>query len=98
MFHPDTGWRLHLVGRKDEAVASFKKAIALKADHIYPHTFLAAVHADLGQTDKAKAAAKEVLKLNPNFSSTRFIQNHTFHESERNTMFIDILMRAGLPE
>ena len=92
------GVALHLVGRKEEAVASFKKAIALKANHIYPHTFLAAVHADLGQTDKAKAAAKEVLRLDPNFSSTRFMQNHTFHDSERDMMFINLLVSAGLPE
>jgi adenylate cyclase len=92
------GVALHLVGRKEEAVASFKKAIALKANHIYPHTFLAAVHADLGQTDKAKAAAKKVLRLDPNFSSTRFMYNHTFHDSERDIIFIDLLMRAGLPE
>ncbi len=92
------GVALHLVGRKEEAVASFKKAIALKANHVYPHTFLAAVYADLGQTDKAKAAAKEVLRLDPNFSSIRFMQNHTFHDSARDIMFIDLLMRAGLPE
>jgi adenylate cyclase len=92
------GVALHLVGRKEEAIASFNKAIALKANHVHPHAFLAAVYADLGQMDNAKAAAKEILQLDPKFSATRFINSHTLHDPERDSLFIKLLMLAGLPE
>ena len=92
------GVALHLVGRKDDAVASFKRAIALKSDHPHPHAFLAAVYADLDRLDEARLSANEVIRLNPKFSATRFMQSHTLHDPERDSFFIDLLIRAGLPE
>ena len=92
------GVALHLVGRKEEVVGSFRKAIALKPNNIHPHAFLTAVYADLGRMDEAKATAKEVMRLNPKFSATRFMQSHTFHDPARDNVFVDLLMRADLPE
>jgi adenylate cyclase len=92
------GVALHLVGRKEEAVASFKRAIALKANHVHPHAFLAAAYADLDRIDEAESAANEVMLLNPMFSATRFMQSHTLHDPERDRFFIELLIRAGLPE
>ena len=92
------GVALHLVGRKDEAVASYKRAIALRANHVHPHAFLAAVYADLDRLDEARLAADPVMRLNPTFSATRFMQSHTLHDPERDKYFTDLLVRAGLPE
>ena len=92
------GVALHLVGRKDEAVASFKRAIALKANHVHPHAFLAAAYTDLDRIDEARSAAIEVMRLNPKFIATRFMQSHTLHDTKRDRFFIELLIRAGLPE
>lgn len=92
------GVALHLVGRRDDAVVSFKKAIALNANHIHPRAFLAAVYIDLDRRDEARLTANEVMRLNPKFSATRFMQSHTLHDPERDSFFIDLLIRAGLPE
>ena len=92
------GVALHLVGRKEEAVASFKKAIALKPNHIVPHAFLTAVYADLGRIDEAKATANEVMRLYPKFTASRFMQSHTLHDPVRDTRFKDLMQQAGLPE
>ncbi len=92
------GVALHLVGRKADAVESYKKAIALKANHVHPHAFLAAVYADLGRMDEAQATAKEVLQLNPKFTASRFMQSHTLHNPERDSRFVNLLISAGLPE
>ena len=92
------GVTLHLVGRKEEAVESFKKAIALKPNHVHPHAFLAAAYADLGQIDEAKATANEVMRLEPKFTASRFIQSNTFHDPTRDDRFRNLLQRAGLPE
>lgn len=77
---------LHLVGREEEAVASFKKAIALKPNNVHPHAFLAAVYADLGRMDEARLADDEVMRLNPKFTANRFMQSHTLHDSTREAM------------
>lgn len=92
------GVALHLVGRKEDAVVSFRNAISLKPENPQPSAFLAAVYADLGQLDKAKEAADEVLRLNPKFTASRFMQIHTLHNHARDARFKDLLQRAGLPE
>lgn len=92
------GVTLHLVDRKEEAVESFKKAIALNPTHVLPQAFLAAVYADLGRIDEAKTTANEVMRLEPEFTATRLIQNHTLHDPARDAQFIGLMHRAGLPE
>ena len=57
------GLALHLVGRKDEAVEAYEKAIALNPKDGRSPTRLAAVYVDLGRMDEAKAAAEKVLGL-----------------------------------
>lgn len=92
------GLSLHLVGRKEEAVVSFKKAIDLKPNHVLPHAFLAAVYADLERMEEARAEGDEVMRLNPKFSASRFMQSHTLHDPVRDDRYKDLLQRAGLPE
>lgn len=92
------GVTLHLVGRKEEAVQSLKKASALNPNHILPKAFLAAVYADLGRLDEANAAANEVMRLDPQFTATRLIKSHTFHDKARDVQFRNLMHHAGLPE
>jgi len=79
-------------------VASIKKAIDLKPNHVLPHAFLAAVYADLDRMDEARAETDEVMRLNPKFTASRFMQSHTLHDPVRDDRFKDLLQRAGLPE
>ena len=92
------GVTLHLVGRKEDAVQSFKKAIDLNPTHVLPQAFLAAVYADLGRVDEAKATADQVMRLDPKFTATRLIKSHTFHDPARDAQFRNLMHRAGLPE
>lgn len=92
------GVTLYLVGRKKEAVQSFKKAINLNPTHVLPQAFLAAVYVDLGRLDEAKATANQVMQLNPNFTATRLIKSHTFHDPAKDSQFRNLMYRAGLPE
>ena len=89
---------LHLVGRKEEAVQSFKEAIVLNPHHVLPKAFLAAVYADLGRIDAAKAAADEVMRIDSKFSTTRLMQSHTLHDPARDDQFKTLMLQAGLPE
>ena len=92
------GVTLYLVGRKEEAVQSLKKAIDLNPNHVLPHAFLAAVYVDLGLLDDAKATANEVMRLNPKFTVTRLLKSHTFHDPARDARFRNLMQSAGLPE
>ena len=92
------GESLYLVGRKEEAVTSFKKAIDLKPDHVIPHAFLAAVYADLDLMDEARAEADAVMRLNPKFTASRFMQSQTLHDPVRDDRFKDLMQKAGLPK
>jgi TolB-like protein/Flp pilus assembly protein TadD len=92
------GVTLYLVGRKEEAVRSLQKAIDQNRNHVLPKAFLAAVYADLGRLDEAKATARQVMQLNPSFTATRLIKSHTFHDPETDARFRDLMHRAGLPE
>ena len=92
------GVTLHLIGRKEQAVQSLMKAIDLNPTHVLPRAFLAAVYADLGRVDEAKAAANQVMRLDPNFTATRLIKSHTFHDPARDAQFRSLMHRAGLPE
>jgi len=92
------GVTLHLVGKKEDAVAAFKKAIALKPNNTHPHAFLAAVYVDIDRMSDAKLAAEEVKRLNPNFTAAGFMNSYSLHDPERDARFRDLLVRAGLPE
>lgn len=92
------GVALHLVGRKEEAVQSFKEAIILNPNHVLPKAFLAAVYADLGRIDAAKATADEVMRIDSKFSTTRLMQSHTLHDPVRDDQFKTLMLQAGLPE
>jgi len=92
------GVTLHLVGRKEEAIQSFKKAITLNPAHVLPQAFLTAVYADLGRIEEAKTTANEVIRLEPKFTATRLIQSHTLHDPAKDARFRNLMHRAGLPE
>jgi adenylate cyclase len=92
------GVALHLVGRKEEAVQSFKEAIVLNPHHVLPKAFLAAVYADLGRIDAAKATADEVMRIDSKFSTTRLMQSHTLHDPVKDDQFKTLMLQAGLPE
>jgi adenylate cyclase len=92
------GVTLHLVGRKEEAVQSFRKAIDMNPTHVLPRAFLAAAYADLGRLDEAQATANEVMRLEPTFSASRLLKSHTFHDPEKDAQYKELMHRAGLPE
>ena len=91
------GVALHLVGRKEEAIGSFQKAITLNPNHIHPRAFLTAVYVDLGLTNEAIKQADEVVRIDHQFTATKFMISHTLHDPDRDTKFVNLLHEAGLP-
>jgi len=46
---------------------------------------------DLGKIEDASAAADEVVRLNPNFTTTQFMRNHTLHDPIRDSRFRELM-------
>ncbi len=92
------GLALHLVGRKDEAAAIYKKAVGISPRSAPIYARLAAVNVDLGRMDEARAAAKEVARLDPKLTSNLYMKSYSLHDPDRDRWYRDLLLRAGLPE
>ena len=91
------GLALHLVGRKEEAIDIYTKGINKGAKSVPLRARLAAVYADLGRIDEAKAMINDALKINPQYTATKYQNSYPFPSTERNTWYKDLLLRAGLP-
>jgi hypothetical protein len=59
---------------------------------------LAACHALLGRTDRAREFASEVRRRAPDFSLTRLAAKEPFKRSEDRDRLIQGMRAAGLPE
>ena len=92
------GIALHMVGRKEEAVAALKRAIDQKPRNGLSEAYLAAFYADLGRMDEAKAAAKEAKRLNPKMTASYVMKAYPFQNPIRTAWRKALLLRAGLPE
>ncbi|MDJ0958353.1 MAG: adenylate/guanylate cyclase domain-containing protein, partial [Arenicellales bacterium] len=90
------GFALHLVGRKEEAITVYQKAIDAGAISAPLRVRLAAAYVDLGQMDKAKVAIEDALSFDPGFTIAKYFAGYPV--GDREAWYRDLLIRAGLPE
>lgn len=81
------------LGRTDEAIAKHRESIAANPDFLGPHMNLAAIYANLGQMNHARASLAEVMLLRPDFSIAMVPRLPTGRE-----FLVEGLRRAGLRE
>jgi adenylate cyclase len=93
------GVAYHTLGRYEEAIAAFEAAHARNPKGVLPVAFLALTYADAGQLEEARAAAQEVLKLSPGFSTKGFINALLKHkDSTKSERALATLLQLGLPK
>ena len=92
------GFALHLVGRTEDAVDIYKKAIDKGAQSAPLRVRLAAAYVDLGRMEEAKAAIDDALEINPQFTATKYRKSYPYPGGERYDWYYDLVVRAGLPE
>ena len=80
------------------AVEIFKEVIELDPDLSFAYSSLAAAYIQLGDDKEAKIAARELLKIRPNFSVKSFVNVAPFKNQDRSDRFRKSLLKAGLPE
>ena len=83
-------------GRYEEAIAQLKKAIEREPRDIMSYIVLASTYGMAGREKEARAAAAEVLKINPRFSLEQFAKIHPYKDPATKERYIDSLRKAGL--
>jgi adenylate cyclase len=85
-----------LAGQSEEAIGQFIRLIELWPDNLHGRAMLAASYANSGRDSQARAEAKHVLRIDPNFNVERYIKSLT----TKNHMLIEHwttgLHKAGL--
>ena len=88
---------LRETGKYDEAISLAKKAIEQEPNDMITHVVLTAAYAYAGREEEARAAAKEILRINPNFNIQGY-PTGTFKDPAVSARIQKALRIAGLPE
>jgi len=86
------------VGRYEEAITAYKKALQINPDDIFTHIGMAVTYVKLGREEDARAEAKEVIRIHPKFSLAHFAKS--IHGKDQSSVddYIECLRKVGLPE
>jgi len=87
-----------LLGRYEECVQVANRGVALDPDFVPLHVVLAECHGALGNEEKARDAAAEILRANPHFTLNAFASYVPFSDKGDLHMKTEMLRRAGVPE
>jgi adenylate cyclase len=83
-------------GMFGESIAAYKKALRIQPNNLFPHLRLTAVYSLLDREQEARAAAAEVLRINPRFSLEHFSKTIPFKNQSDTDYLINALHKAGL--
>ncbi|MCG6533321.1 MAG: tetratricopeptide repeat protein [Syntrophales bacterium LBB04] len=87
---------LMMVDRYEEAVAIFKKVLQKVPDNLLCQLGLTATYSIMGRDADARAQAKEVLRIDPNFSMDRYSKRPPHKNKGYWNRYMDALRKAGL--
>jgi TolB-like protein/Tfp pilus assembly protein PilF len=99
-FPPNWFWEIRGIAlmqarRYEDAI----RAISRMSDfHVWDHVYLAACYAQLNRATEASAAASEVLRMDPSFTTSRYVQIEQFQDPTDLKHLLDGMRKAGLPE
>jgi adenylate cyclase len=96
VYYRQFGIALRDSGRYDEAITLQKKAIEREPNDTLAYVVLASSCQLADREEEARAAAKELLKINPAFSLERLAKTTPHKEREVAERFIEALRKAGL--
>ena len=92
------GFSYRDLGQYDKAIEACKKAIRIAPNHLFAHTNLTSTYSLAGRETEAHAQAKEILRINPDFSVGQFSKMVPFKNKADKDRVMDALRKAGLPE
>jgi adenylate cyclase len=84
------------VGRYEEAISGYKKAIQISPNFQAAYIGLVSSYSLLGREEEARSAAQEVLRVNPKFAVEVWAKTMPYKNREKLARFADALRKAGL--
>ena len=99
-FPPNWSWEgraiaLLVARRYQEVIQTLAR---MSHHHAWDHAYVAACHAYLNRPEEARAAASEVLRLDPHFSVSRYARTEGYTLPAELKHLLDGMRKAGLPE
>jgi adenylate cyclase len=85
-----------MTGRFDEAVEQAKKAVEREPENPYTYLPLASACILAGREAEARAAAAQVLKIDPTFSAEQYVKILPFRDKSQIDRTLDAFRKAGL--
>ena len=99
---PSTAVFFHLgnayfnVGKYEEAIAEYKKALKLSPTNAVAYKGLAVSYVHLGHIEEARSALQEAVKLDPKFSLQRYSEIAPWKERATKERWMDGFRKARL--
>jgi adenylate cyclase len=87
-----------MLGRYDAAVEQARKAVERDSKNQFGYSNLAAACILIGHEEEARAAAAELLKINPKFSLEQWAKALPYKDQSQVERTIESLRKAGLPD
>jgi adenylate cyclase len=97
-FYNDLGLAFRLTGRLEEAAALYKKSLLRAPNDFWIHAALATIFIEMGRDEEARAAAAEVLRINPKFSIELYAKTSFSKDRSIVDKYSEALRKAGLPD
>jgi len=83
-------------GQYDAAIEAYKKALVINPDHFNAWTGITATYALAGKEQEAQEAAKEILRIQPEFSLKKYKKSVMLKDKAEISRYIGALREAGL--
>ncbi len=102
-FHPPNylewlGNAYWFLGDSAQCVEVAKRGVALDPNYVSLHVVLAVCYAALGREEEARAAAAEILRINPRFTLKAYSSYVPYTDDRDLQRRVDLLRNAGVPE
>ncbi len=92
------GSSYRLTGEPERALEAFRTSAAQDPDYLGVRVSLASLLGELDRVEDAKGAARDVLRLSPDFSIALYIKGLNYRDKAAKQRFENGLRAAGLPE
>ena len=95
-YYIQLGQAYRMVGRYEESLAQIKKSLALSPNSTSSYAHLIFTYAEMGKEDEARAAAAELMRINPKFSAEQYTKALSYKDRDYCKRWGEALRKAGL--
>jgi adenylate cyclase len=92
------GWAYRVSKQYEKAIEMFEKCLRRQSDYWQAYLGLALSYHFLGREEEARAAVKEVLNLNPDYSIKLQKKGSPYKNQAELELAVEALRKLGVPE